>query len=81
MFLHPDAPNTRHKHASNHGSIIHDHTGMMIQLVLRRRGLGLLSQRGAPAAAFGSKGGSISVDLSKAFDTHSTYYLLATRAE
>lgn len=45
----------------------------MLQSALRRRSLGLLSQRGAPAAAFGSKGGSISVDLSKAFDTHSEY--------
>lgn len=44
----------------------------MLQSALRRRGLGLLGQRGMPAAAFGSKGGgSVSVDLSKAFDTHS----------
>jgi hypothetical protein len=44
----------------------------MLQSVLRRRGLGLLSQRGAPTASFASKGsGSVAVDLSKAFDTHS----------
>lgn len=44
---------------------------MMLQSALRRRAaLGLLRQ---PAAAFGSKGGgSVTVDLSKAYDTHST---------
>ncbi len=43
----------------------------MLQSALRRRGLGLLGRRGAPAASFASKGGSVAVDLSKAFDTHS----------
>lgn len=46
---------------------------MMLQSALRRRaGLGLLRQRGAPVAAFGSKGGgAVTVDLSNSFDTHS----------